>query len=200
MHYAMTNPLDYNISALNKLSPKKGRVLIAEPFMGDPYFKRAVVLLTEYDKNGVLGFILNKQINSNISDLLKDFPKFNAPVHIGGPVQSDSLFYIHSQGDFIKESIQITDQLYWSGNFSQLKNMIENQEIFPNEIIFFIGYSGWDFKQLEEEIKEDSWIISELKSNNIRDLKDSNLWKNTLNQMGPKLSILTSFPEDPSLN
>jgi putative transcriptional regulator len=196
----MINPLDYDISALNKLDPKKGRLLLAEPFMVDPYFKRSVVLLTDYEEKGILGFILNKQINVKIHDLLKDFPKFDAPVHLGGPVESDSLFYIHTQGEFIEESIKISDHLYWSGNFNQLKKMIKNQEIFPHEIMFFLGYSGWDFKQLEEEIKENSWIISELKSNNISDLKDSDLWKNTLNKMGPKLSALTNFPEDPSFN
>ena len=78
--------------------------------------------------------------------------------------------------------------------------MIENQEIFPNEIMFFIGYSGWDFDQLEEELKEDSWIISELESNNIKELRDTDLWKNTLNKMGPKHSAFTNFPEDPSFN
>jgi putative transcriptional regulator len=196
----MKNPLDYNISALNNIDPKKGRLLIAEPFMTDPYFKRAVVLLTGYEKEGVFGFILNKQINVNINELLKDFPKFNAPVYMGGPVQADSLFYIHTHGEFIKESIQISDDLYWSGNFDQLKKMIDNQEIFPNEIMFFIGYSGWDFEQLEEEIKEDSWIISKLTSNSINELKDSNLWKNTLTKMGPEFSAFTTFPEDPSLN
>jgi putative transcriptional regulator len=196
----MKNPLDYNISKLNNLSPKKGRLLIAEPFMPDPYFKRSVVLLTGYEKQGVYGFILNKKIDVKINDLIKGFPAFNAPIFMGGPVQSDSLFYIHTQGEFIEESIKISDNLYWSGNFNQLKNRIENNEIFPNEIMFFIGYAGWDFEQLEEEIKEESWIISELKSKNINDLKDSELWKNTLIQMGPKFSALTKLPEDPSLN
>ena len=168
--------------------------------MADPYFKRSVVLLIEHEKEGVFGFILNKQINVKINKLIKDFPKFNAPIFMGGPVQSDSLFYIHTQGEYIEESIKISDNLYWSGNFNQLKSMIENQEIFPNEIMFFIGYSGWDFDQLEDELKEESWIISDLKSNDINNLKDSELWKKTLTQMGPKFSVLTKLPEDPNLN
>ena len=69
----MNNPLDYTISKLNKLTPKKGRLLIAEPFMDDPFFKRSVVLLTNYDKEGVLGFILNKQLDLKVNDVIKDF-------------------------------------------------------------------------------------------------------------------------------
>jgi len=196
----MTNPLDYNISQLNTLQPKKGHLLIAEPFMEDPYFKRSVILLTGYGKDGVFGFILNKPLEIKINDVMKDFPEFDAPIYIGGPVDSDSLFYIHTQGEFIEGSIQISDKLYWSGNFNQLKKMIKNQEIFPSEIKFFIGYSGWDFNQLENEIKEDSWIISKIKSNVIADMNENELWKNTLQKMGPKFSILSNFPEDPKLN
>ena len=104
----MTNPLDYTITELNKLEPKKGRLLVAEPFMEDPNFKRSVILLTGYSQDGVFGFMLNKPIDLKINNLIKDFPTFNAPVYFGGPVQSDSLFYIHSQGEFIEESIKIS--------------------------------------------------------------------------------------------
>ncbi len=196
----MINPLDYTITKLNKLKPKKGHLLIAEPFMDDPYFKRSVVLLTGYSDDGAFGFILNKPLDITVNDVLKDFPEFEAPIFMGGPVQPDNLFYIHTQGEFIEESIKISDKLYWSGNFNQLKQMIENQEIFPNEIMFFIGYSGWDFDQLENEIKEESWIISNAESKSIKDLNESDLWKKTLQQMGSKFSTLANFPEDPSFN
>ena len=197
----MNNPLDYNITALNKLSPKKGRLLLSEPFMGDPYFKRSVVLLTEHNNDGALGFILNKPLELTINEFIADFPEFNAQVYIGGPVQSESLFYLHSQGKFIEGSIEIVNNLWWSGNFDQLKQLIKDQQIFPHEIKFFIGYSGWDFDQLNREIEEEeSWLITNLKSENIKDLNDSELWQNTLQKMGKKQSLLSNFPEDPSLN
>jgi len=196
----MTNPLDYTITDLNKLKPKKGRILIAEPFMDDPYFKRSVVLLTEHGENGAFGFMLNKPLEISINETIEDFPPFDAPIFIGGPVQSDSLFYIHTQGKIIEGSIKICENLYWSGNFEQLKQLIKDHQIFPHEIKFFIGYSGWDFKQLMDEIDDQSWIISNLKSRKIDELNDSNLWKNTLQKMGNKFSLLSNFPEDPSLN
>lgn len=194
------NPLDYSVSMLNKLSLKQGRLLIAEPFMNDPYFKRSVVLLTEHKKEGSLGFILNQSLNITINDTLKDFPVFDAPIFMGGPVQTDSLFYIHTQGEIITESEHIIDNLYWSGNFDQLKEMINNQQIFPHEVMFFIGYSGWDFKQINNEVKNNSWIISDLNKFSIADFQQQDFWRTTLQKMGSKFSMLSNFPEDPSLN
>lgn len=194
------NPLDYSVSMLNKLKLKQGRLLIAEPFMIDPYFKRSVVLLTEHKKEGSLGFILNQPLNISINDTLKDFPTFDAPIFMGGPVQTDSLFYIHTQGEIISESEHIIDNLYWSVNFEQLKQMVANQQIFPHEVMFFIGYSGWDYHQINHEVATNSWIISDLNNFSISDFKQEHFWKKALQKMGPQYSVLSNFPEDPSLN
>jgi putative transcriptional regulator len=196
----LLNPLDYTISELNKLTPQKGRLLIAEPFMADPYFKRSVVLLTEYDKDAVFGFMLNKPLDITVNDIVKDFPEFNAPVYMGGPVQSDSLFYIHTQGKIIEGSQHISGNLYWAGDFEQLKQLIIDQQIFPNEIKFFLGYSGWDYIQLEKEIEDESWIIGKTNSNSLNDLIQDDLWRSTLQKMGSKHAVLSNFPEDPALN
>lgn len=197
----LLNPLDYKINELNKLKVKKGRLLLAEPFMEDPYFKRSVVLLSEYNKDeGAFGFILNKPLEITVNDAIRDFPEFYAPVYMGGPVQTDSLFYMHTQGEHIENSVKISDNLYWSGNYDQLKEMIKDQLIFPNEIKFFIGYSGWDFEQLQGEIEQESWIISENKHLSIQELNDENLWYSSLQSMGGKFALLSNFPENPSLN
>jgi len=197
----MYNPLDYNIKSLNKLPPKKGRLLLAEPFMADLYFKRSVVLLTEHNKDGAFGFILNKPLELTINEVMLDFPVFDAQIYMGGPVQADSLFYIHTQGKFIEGSLEIANGLFWSGNFNQLKQMVKNQQIFPHEIKFFVGYAGWDFDQLNTEIeKEESWLITDLTSESVNDLNDVELWQKTLQKMGKKQSLLSNFPEDPSLN
>ena len=70
---------------------EKGVLLLAEPFMEDPYFKRAAVLLCENHPQGTLGFILNKPTQVRLEDVLEDFPPFDAPVYYGGPVQADRL-------------------------------------------------------------------------------------------------------------
>lgn len=194
------NPLDYKIKELNKLKVKKGRLLFAEPFMDDPYFKRSVVLLSEYNEEGAFGFILNKPLEIKVSEVINDLPEFDAPVYMGGPVQTDNVFYIHTQGEYIADSISIGNGLYWSGNFEQLKFMIQENQIFPHEVKFFIGYAGWDYDQLNNEIKEDSWIISKNNCESIIDLNNDNLWQDALQKMGGQYALFANFPENPSLN
>src|SRR5690606_28733126 len=160
----------------NKLQLKKGHLLVAEPFMTDPYFKRSVVLLTEHQSEGSIGFILNQPLNITVNDALRDFPSFESPVFMGGPVQTDRLFFIHTQGNVIEESEHVIDNIYWSGNFEVLKTRIEEQQIFPHEVMFFVGYSGWDNHQIKDELKNNSWLIAECKDLTITDFKSPQLW------------------------
>ncbi|HCQ29244.1 MAG TPA: hypothetical protein DIU39_03095 [Flavobacteriales bacterium] len=193
------NILNYKISELNKLKPKKGRVLLAEPLMQDPFFKRSVVLLTEYEENGAFGFILNKPTDIRLDEVLPDFPEFDTTVYLGGPVENDKLFYIHNQGEYIDGSVKIKNNLYWAGNFDQLKEMIENQQIFPNEIKFFLGYSGWGKKQLDMELKRESWLVDDISEEDII-RSDKDLWYKVLQKKGGKYKMLANFPENPSWN
>ena len=87
------NPLNYKISDFNILDPQKGRVLISEPFMADPYFKRSVVLLIEHNDEGSFGFILNKSFEFRVCDTLKDFPEFDLSVYMGRNDEFYNMFY-----------------------------------------------------------------------------------------------------------
>ncbi|MBL7792479.1 MAG: YqgE/AlgH family protein, partial [Saprospiraceae bacterium] len=122
---------------------KNGSLLIAEPFMLDPNFKRAAVLLCEHSPEGSIGFILNKPLGMRIDELIEDFPEFDSEVFFGGPVQTDTIHYIHCVGDLLEESVKLTDGVYWGGDFEKLKFLISSQLILPQDIRFFLGYSGW---------------------------------------------------------
>ena len=87
---------------MKKLSkPGQGSLLVSEPFLLDSYFKRAVVLLSEHDSQGTLGFILNKPTDVKLNEAVDDFPEFDVPLYFGGPVETDTLFYIHTVGELI---------------------------------------------------------------------------------------------------
>lgn len=192
------NPLDYKIANLNKIEPEKGRLLIAEPFMVDSYFKRSVVLLAAYSENDVVGFILNKPLHTTLDKVLpSEINNDKFSVYLGGPVETSSLHFIHTLGTALEESKHISGNLFWGGNFEQLKKMINNNEIAPTEIMFFTGYSGWSKEQLNNEINEDSWLISNI---NTKIFNKKNLWKEVLKKKGGKHAIFTQFPENPSLN
>ncbi len=193
--------LDFNIFKIeyNKVEPLRGRVLVAEPFLQDTYFKRSLVLLTEYTPDGSIGFVLNKTLDVAINEVIEDFPEFNATVGIGGPVSTNTIHYLHTLGDLIPNSEHVFGNIYWGGEFEIIKEMIAAREIHPSQIRFFLGYSGWQAGQLESELKSNSWLVTEVKPNNIM-VHNTNIWKETMVTLGEKYKIWSNFPENPGLN
>lgn len=184
-----------------KILPTKGCILLAEPFLKDEYFIRSVVLLVEYSSNeGAFGFLLNRALDLKIKDAVDGFPVLNTNIFLGGPVQRDHLFYLHTKGNLIKDSKKIIDNLYWGGNFEILKKEIEKGTITENDIKFFAGYSGWESGQLERELQEKSWIISRATTNQIFKTDPEKMWKFFIKQMGPDYAPLINYPIDPRLN
>lgn len=189
-----------NLHPETNIPPATGRILISEPFLADPYFKRTIVLLCEHNKQGSFGFVLNKFVNLKIEDLLEGFPPFKTRISVGGPVQSNNMYYIHTHGDKIQGALKIKDNVYMGGDFEQMQNLVSTDVIKPNDIRFFIGYSGWDENQLEKELEEKSWFVTDITSSQIMDTSALNLWETILKSMGSDYELLTQFPEDPSLN
>jgi len=185
----------------NHVAPRKGRILIAEPFLPGSYFNRSVVLLAAHSEKGAVGFILNKKIDYPLSEVLSDLPDFRTDIGIGGPVNTDTVYYIHSLGNILKGSIHIKDNLYWGGDFEELKRLIGSGLVGPNQVRFFLGYSGWDKGQLEEELNENSWLVSDINQEYVMDSPSQKLmWIETVRNMGGKYSLWEHFPENPSLN
>lgn len=194
------NPFKRKISELNNVPPAKGKFLVSEPFMDDPYFKRSVVLLTEHNKEGSVGFILNQALDIKLSELIEDFPEHDFPVYLGGPVQPQNLFFLHSKGDLIPEAEQVCQDIYWSGNFNILKELIEQGLIQKEEIKFFLGYSGWDYGQLENELKTNSWFIQNSEPSIILNNSSEDLWKTVMTKAEKEVALMANFPENPNLN
>lgn len=184
----------------NNIAPRKGRVLIAEPFLSGNYFNRAVVLLVTYSEKGVVGFILNKKIDLPIHTIFPDFPECDADVYMGGPVATDSIYYIHKLGDKLPGSIHVVDDLYWGGDFEVLKSDIKKGLVNPKDIRFFLGYSGWDAGQLEGELKEDSWLVTDVEQEAVMCELSEASWVDFVKKAGLRYSVWEHFPEDPWLN
>lgn len=182
------------------MKPKKGRILIAEPFLSGNYFNRSIIFLVAYSEKGAVGFILNKKVDFPVKDILTDFPEFNARVNIGGPVATDSVYFIHKFGKQIRGSIQVTENLYWGGDFEDLKRLIHLGVVKSSDIRFFLGYSGWDSGQLDEEIKENSWLVNDINDKFImKDLSQSS-WIDFVKMVGQRYKVWEHYPENPSFN
>ena len=181
-------------------TPTKGSILLSEPFLKDPNFARSVVLLTEHNDEGSIGFILNRPISYKINEIIEDFPDFDAPVYLGGPVQRDSLHFIHRIQALAEDGDEIAPGVYWGGNFEKLKSLIRLNIIHPNDIRFFVGYTGWGPNQLEGEMQTRSWILSRTGGHYTFSEKSESLWGEILQAMGGKYKAMAHYPTDPSLN
>jgi len=196
----MKENLDIFKIRTNNIPPQKGRILIAEPFLHGDYFSRSVVFLVAHSDKGAVGFILNKKIDFRLQDVFLDFPEFDANVYLGGPVAADSIFFIHKLGEILPGSINVLGNLHWGGDFNVLKNLILQGLVKPADIHFFLGYSGWDAGQLEAEIKDDSWLVTDVDENAImRESKDVS-WTDFVAKAGNRYSIWQNYPENPSFN
>ena len=178
-----------------------GSILIAEPFMVDPNFKRAVVGLCDHtEEEGTVGFVLNKPLGLKVNELIVDFPDFDTEVYFGGPVQTDSIHYIHNMGDLLEGSTKVVDGLWWGGDFEKLKFLIRSEMIFPENIRFFVGYSGWSPGQLEEEMAGGSWVLSDLYANYLFKSKPTKLWQQVLKNIGDTHSVIAEMPDAANWN
>lgn len=184
----------------NNLKPGRGRILISEPFLYDYYFKRSVVLLAEHNREGSFGVIINKPMGLGFDEVVKDFPEFVGKVYLGGPVKTDSLFFIHTMGDEIENSMPIIKGLYWGGDLDKVKEMIVLNQLNDDNIRFFIGYSGWMPKQLDNELKRDSWLVSNMPAEEIMLSNPDLMWKKSVLEIGGRYKIWTNFPAEPTLN
>ncbi len=183
------------------LKPTKGHLLVAEPsIIGDVSFNRSVVLLADHTESGSIGFILNKVLDFSLKDLIPDL-QGNFKIYNGGPVEQDNLYFIHKIPSLIPESIEIANGIFWGGNFEVVKNLIIKNLITEKQIRFFLGYSGWDANQLNEELNSNSWIITTNEDHkDIIERPYSSFWKDKMMQLGGNYILWSNAPENPSYN
>ncbi len=177
-----------------------GTILIADPFLKDPNFSRSVVFLCDHKDDGSFGFLLNKKSEYIISDLFTNVEGSKLPVFYGGPVQQNTIHFLHRCPGLITGGEKIVDNIYWGGEFDEMISLIQNNKITEEDIRLFLGYSGWTKNQLEDELEEKSWLTTYGTSDLvfINDIKL--IWAEALKQLGGKYEQLIHYPTDPQLN
>ncbi len=205
-HLLFSNKKDYLIRVIdfsfdNDAAPEKGGILISEPFMHDRFFERSVVYLCDHNSSGSFGFVLNNYLDTGLKEMINGFPDISIRVSVGGPVDTSNLFFIHSLGEEVKGSTLINDGIYIGGNFDQVKELLIASPNKANHFRFFVGYSGWESDQLEDEMGEKSWLAVNKISRSfiLNDAKDD-LWNEILEKMGGKFKVMSTFPKNPSDN
>jgi putative transcriptional regulator len=183
-----------------RLYVKAGRILLSEPLMNDPYFRRAVIYLAEFNENGAFGLIINKPIPMFLNDAIANAPRFDMKLGLGGPVENQTLHYLHRMGTTVPNSIEVADGVFWGGDFNTIKSLIASGDIGLNDLRLFVGYAGWSAGQLEEEMERKSWIVAPGSGELVFDTPRETLWHTIMQRLGAPYSFMTNLPEDPRLN
>ena len=178
----------------------KGSLLIAKPFLGDPNFERGVILICDYNAQGSFGFVLNQVTDMFLGDVLEETIYQDVPLHLGGPVEKNTLHFIHRRPDLIHGGSEIMDGVYWGGDFNHLKTMLNMNTIYQDDVRFFIGYSGWGEGQLDDELGEDSWIVTNTSSDFLFGTPPGSFWREILRSMGGEYRSIAHYPTDPRHN
>ncbi|WP_207513607.1 YqgE/AlgH family protein [Longitalea luteola] len=142
---------------------KPGVFLKSTSLLNDTFFGHTVLFITEYNEKGAMGFVVNQKYPRKLNELVEFNHIKPFPLYVGGPVDQEHLFFIHQRPDLIKGGQPVTDTIYLGGDFTSAVNHIDNHRINENDMKIFLGYCGWDYRELDEEIAEGSWEVLQWK-------------------------------------
>jgi putative transcriptional regulator len=182
------------------IKPEKNTFLIADPFLKDQHFIRSVIYLCSHTAEGSIGFSLHKEFDRPLSQLIIGLEDFEIPVYVGGPVETNTIHFLHQFPDLIPNSNILSKEICWGGDFNVVKKLITENKLDLQKIKFFIGYSGWGNGQLEDELNEKSWLTCEANRKIIFEISPNNIWKESVKLLGPPFNEILNYPIDPQLN
>lgn len=182
------------------IEPTAGAILISDPFLKDPNFMRTVVFLCEHNAEGSFGFVLNRPFDQTLDHFLPDLSGQTIPVFYGGPVQTDTLHFLHRLPEFITGGQEVADGIFWGGDFNSVISLIMKGRMNPADIRLFLGYSGWSSGQLNEELGSKSWLTIMGKANLVFNTDSQKIWPDAIREMDDKYHPIINYPIDPQLN
>lgn len=140
---------------------KPGIFIKSTALLDDTFFERSVILITEYNEKGAMGFIINKTFPRKLNELEEFRHVLPFPIQLGGPVDQEHLYFVHQRPDLITGGVPVANHIFLGGDFASAVKNIDNGILTEKDIKIFIGYCGWDYQELDKEIAEGSWQILE---------------------------------------
>ena len=154
-------------------------VLVAARHLVDPNFTRTVVLVMFPPQSGATGVILNRPTDLQLRQIWPGREQRQGrtdTIHIGGPVQPDSLLYLFRMNPAPENAWPVIDDICLSGDGDLLDKLVEQQAGPAADQRFFAGYAGWLPGQLEIEIGNGDWYVLKADPDIIYDTDTSTLW------------------------
>jgi len=180
------------------LDSLKNHFLIAMPAVTDSYFKQSVVYLCEHDDQGAMGFIINYPIQLTVQELLKNAesidhepnPPLIESVFLGGPLEMDRGFVLHSPMNNNEQSTALNTQLMMS-NSNKILSCLGTVDA-PENYMVTLGYASWEKGQLEEEMNKNHWLTIECDNDILFSTPIDQRWHVSLQRLGVTPSQLSS--------
>lgn len=178
-----------------------GRLLVATPALLDPNFVRTVILVLEHNDDGALGVVVNRSTGVPVGDVLPAWSALTSAPQVlfqGGPVALDSALGLG-------RAAPDADLIGWR----RLRGVLGLIDLdTPPELVagvlgslrIFAGYAGWGSGQLESEILEGSWFVVDATPADAFTTAPDGLWRAVLRRQEGELALVSTFPDDPSLN
>lgn len=186
---------------LTDTTPGPGMLLVAPPALADPNFRRAVVFLCDHNDEGSFGLVLNRPLALRLSEVLEDGVfSHDAGLALGGPVEPNTLHFLHRHAALEADAVAVRDGVYWGGDFEVVKDLIRTGNASNDDLRFFLGYAGWSPGQLQEEIDGGGWIVTPASSEEVFTDDADGLWRAVLARMGGEFALLVNYPDDPRMN
>lgn len=183
--------------------PHEGSLLVSEPFLDDNYFSHAVITLVDYTPGrSAMGMVMNRTSGYTLGQMIEGFDDdVDIPVYIGGPMSRNRMFYIHRLGNLFNDSVEIIPGLWIGGDYNQVLQYIREGYPADNLIRFFIGYSGWDGNQLEDEIRDHVWAVTTpMSPQQMLTGANDTYWHKVVRRMGPRYRGWQLQPMFPNAN
>ena len=174
------------VGSINSL---QGQLLIASPHIDDIRFKKSVIMICQHDAQSAMGLVINKQANSlKLGDLYEKLeigaPRFAVedPVHIGGPVDSNRGFVLHSQDHMLPDSLAITNEISLTASVEILRDITGG--VGPSHTIVSLGCAGWSAGQLDREMSENVWLNLPASTDLVFEHNRETLWQQAFDAIG----------------
>ncbi len=177
-----------------------GKLTMASAIMLESNFRRTVLLMCEHNEEGSLGFILNRPLEVKVSEAISGFEDLDISLYMGGPVQVDTVHYLHTRGDLIEGCIEICPGVFWGGDKEQLSSLMNSGVIDSSEIRFYLGYAGWSAGQLESEFRDGSWYTTDASRDIVFSVEYERMWGRVVRSKGGDYNYAANSPEIPGMN
>lgn len=199
--------IDENKFKINEPQPelKPGALLLSEPFLQESCFFRSTILLVEHNEWGSMGLVLNKQTPLTLESIFPDLCDYglpSIPIFCGGPIDHQRLFYLHKFGKKISFSTEVGNGIYIGGEFDDIVAQLRtHRSNITQDILFCLGYSGWDSHQLKQETDENVWVITHPRTIHFEACyQEDEFWRSSVKQLGAPYTTWLSYPRLPYLN